>query len=49
LSTHPSGAEPEHLREASRMIEEFRVALFAQPVGALGSPSVKRITALLNS
>lgn len=49
LSAHPHGAEPVHLAEAARMIEEFRIALFAQPLGAVGRPSAKRIRALLDS
>jgi len=41
------GAEPESLREAVWMMEELRIATFAQPVGARGGPSAKRLLALL--
>lgn len=49
LSAHRHGAEPANLIEAGRMIEEYRISLFAQPLGAIGNPSPKRITALLNA
>ncbi|MDA3029571.1 MAG: DUF3418 domain-containing protein, partial [Actinomycetota bacterium] len=49
LSTHRHGAEPANLTEAGRMIEEYRISLFAQPLGAVGNPSPKRIKALLDA
>ena len=49
LSAHRHGAEPANLIEAGRMIEEYRISLFAQPLGAIGNPSPKRIKALLDA
>ncbi len=47
LAAHRDGAEPAAVREAVWMLEELRVATFAQPVGARGGPTLKRLRALL--
>jgi ATP-dependent helicase HrpA len=47
LAAHRDGAEPTAVREAVWMLEELRVATFAQPVGARGGPTLKRLRALL--
>ncbi|MGA1521861.1 MAG: ATP-dependent RNA helicase HrpA [Ilumatobacteraceae bacterium] len=48
LTAHRAGAEPPAVREAVWMLEELRVATFAQPVGARGGPTLKRLLSLLD-
>ena len=48
LAAHRAGAEPPAVREAVWMLEELRVATFAQPVGAQGGPTLRRLLSLLD-
>ena len=48
LAAHRAGAEPPEVREAVWMLEELRLATFAQPVGARGGPTLRRLVELLD-